>query len=317
MPRSSRRAAPARVFLVLALVCLHSAAEAAAPEESVTALVDRGLSLRRARNDAAALAAFEQAYQAQPSPMILAQIALAEQALGRFVAAEQHLTESLSTHDAWVEQRRPALTTALGVIQSRLGWLEVSTNASEVELWLDGEPRPLSSSPYRVTAGSHQLVLRTPQGATTRGAVKLRGGERQVYRLEVTAAPSAPAPAALPSARRAPAPATASRRPVEASRGARTWAYATAAIAGAALGQAIAASLLRQGFVDDYNGPSCAPNRSERCAAYRTSANTFGTIALVGYAVAGAAGVTSITLFTEPWWNGASSSATVGVSGAF
>ena len=63
-----------------------------------------------------------------------------------------------------------------------------------------------------------------------------------------------------------------------------------------------------------------AADRSERCAAYRKSANTFGTIAVVGYVVAGAVGVTSVALFTEPLWNGrgaSASGAVLGVSGAF
>jgi len=84
--------------------------------------------------------------------------------------------------------------------------------------------------------------------------------------------------------------------------------------------EAVAASLVRLRYVDKYNSQSCAPNRSERCAPYRDSANTFGTVAVVGYAVAGAAGVTSIALFTEPWWNGGGGSqarATLSFSGSF
>ncbi|MDF3064654.1 MAG: hypothetical protein K0R38_255 [Polyangiaceae bacterium] len=324
MPRSSSKVTLPRATLLvlgLALHTLHTLpAAAAAPPESATALVERGLSLRRARDDSAALASFEQAYRAQQSPMILAQIALAEQALGRFVAAEQHLSESLSSGDAWVEQRRAALETALRAIQSRLSWLEVSTNVRDAQLWLDAQPAPLSSSPFRLTAGTHTLVLRTTEGITSERVVELRGGERHVYQLEL---PTPPAPRLQAPPSPPPAPPRPVGRPVAAapSRTMRTWAYVTATVAGVALVEAVAASLLRQGYVDDYNSPSCAPDRSERCAAYRSSASTFGTIAVVGYAVAGVAGVTSIALFAEPWWNrpdgAASNRAVVGISGAF
>jgi hypothetical protein len=318
MPRSSSRATLPCALLLLAALGSRSAVAVAAPEASAQALVDQGLELRRAREDSAALATFERAYQLRQSPMILAQIALAEQALGRFVAAEAHLLESTTSGDPWIEQRRPALETALRAIQSRLGWLEVSANVSEAELWLDGEPRRLSSSPFRVSAGTHSLVLRAPSGETLQRTVALQGGERHVYRLELLAAPAPPAPPALRST--APPPPRVSGRPsAEARGGSRSWAYAAAAVAGVALVEAVAASLLRQAYVDDYNGPSCAPDRSERCAAYRKSASTFGTIAVVGYAVAGVAGVTSIALFAEPWSRSGAppSSAVVGVSGAF
>lgn len=315
MPRSSSRATLPCALLLLAALGSRSAVAVAAPEVSAQALVDQGLELRRAREDSAALATFERAYQIRQSPMILAQIALAEQALGRFVAAEAHLLASTSSSDPWIEQRRPALETALRAIQSRLGWLEVSTNVSEAELWLDGEPRRLSSSPFRVSAGAHSLVLRSPSGETRRRTVELQGGERHVYQLELPAAPPAP-PA--PRSTAPPAPRVSGRPSARGS--SRSWAYAAAAVAGVALVEAVAASILRQAYVDDYNGPSCAPDRSERCAAYRKSATTFGTVAVVGYAVAGVAGVTSIALFAEPWWSRAGappSSAVVGVSGAF
>lgn len=321
MPRSSSSAwLRARVRLVTMAVALHASALAAAPEGAPDALVEQGLELRRARRDDAALEAFERAYRARPDPMILAQIALAEQALGRFVEAEQHLTESLATRDAWVERHRAALATALQVVQSRLSWLEVSTNAKEAELWVDDQRRPLASSPFRLIAGPHTVVVTTPAGASAQRAVELRPGERHVYQLEL-AGPSAPARVAPAGRAAAPAPPVLKRRlGPEPNRPTRTWAYASAAVAGVALAEAVAASLLRQDFIDDYNGPSCAPDRSERCAAYRRSAATFGTIAIVGYAVAGAAGLTSITLFAEPWWNrsgGPAQSAFVGASGAF
>ncbi len=250
--------------------------------------------------------------------MILAQIALAEQALGRFVVAEQHLLESLAAQDSWIELHRATLGSALLVIQSRLSWLEITSNAPAAELWLDDQPRKLASSPFRVAAGSHTLRLRSTLGTEQTRTVELGPGERHVYRLELVEAPTA-APVLAP---RAPVtePIPRKRASSEPNRTVRTWAYATATVAGIALVEAVAASLLRKDYVDDYNSPSCAPDRSQRCAAYRSSASTFGTIAVAGYAIAGVAGLASLTLFAEPWWNqpGARpSSALVGFGGTF
>src|SRR5437762_1307315 len=55
------------------------ASPAAAPSEED--LINRGIALREARNDGAALEIFRQAYGLKKSPRALAQVALAEQAL--------------------------------------------------------------------------------------------------------------------------------------------------------------------------------------------------------------------------------------------
>ncbi|RYZ02011.1 MAG: hypothetical protein EOO73_33355 [Myxococcales bacterium] len=310
------------MMILTGAVALHASLASAAPEPTTTALVDQGLALRRARQDQAALAAFQQAYQREEKPMILAQIALAEQALGRFLEAEGHLTQSLDTNDTWIEQHRPALEKALSAIAARLAWLEVTVSPPDAELRLDEQPLPLASSPFRLAAGPHALELRAASGATLRRSIELGPGERHVYRLELptpSIAPPSSAPAPLaPTAYRRAQPSSPS--PVAPSRRFRSWAYASATLASVALLEAVAASLVRQGYIDDYNAPECAPDRSQRCAAYRRSANTFGTVAVVGYAVAGAAGLTSFALFAEPWWSrpGAPpASAVVGVSAAF
>lgn len=305
---------------IVAAAALPRTARAAEPGSSAE-LVEQGLSLRRARDDSGALDAFQRAYRAAPSPMILAQIALAEQALGRFVAAEQHLTESLASTDPWIEGHRSPLASALGVIQSRLGWLEVRA-VGAVELRIDGSAVPLSASPFRLLAGEHELVLRGRGGEAIAHAFDLEPRSRHVYQLELIEAP-APAPRISPP--RAPLPASPALAPTrtaaQPNRVPRAWAYATAALAGVALADAVAATLLRQSYVTTYNGPSCEPDRSQRCASYRSSANTLGTLAVVGYAVAGAAGVTSIVLLTEPWWQGQSANAKqtalLGVAGRF
>lgn len=322
MPPSWSRVPPlARAASLAAAMALHPSLASAAPEGTTESYVEQGLELRRARRDEAALSAFERAYQTDARPMILAQIGLAEQALGRFVEAEQHLTQSLATTDAWIDQHRATLEKALSVIAGRLSWLEIAVNAPGAELRVDAQPRSLDSSPYRLTSGPHTLEVRFASGVTIRRNIELGPGERRIYQLErpePTPPPvvARPQPAPPPRHLAPPAP----PRPAAPRHNVRSWAYASATLAGVALLEAVAASLVRQSYIDDYNSPECAPDRSQRCAAYRRSANTFGTIAVVGYAVAGAAGLTSFALFAEPWWSrsGApSASAGLGVSGAF
>jgi hypothetical protein len=314
MPRSSTNPwLRAGVASLLCASLLQLAPRAsAAPSDEAETLVARGLELRRARRDEEALAAFEQAYRSQATATILAQIGLAEQALGRFVEAERHLIASLGTTEPWIEKRRAALEQALRVIQARLSWLEVSSNVTGAELWLDDRRQAALPAPsFRVTSGSHRVSLRAKDGRSLERTIELGPGERHVLQLEF--------PTQAHSVNLAPTPARPARAQPDGS-SARHWAYASAALAGVALVEAVAASLLRLDYVDDYNSDSCAPDRSQRCAPYRESAETFGTVAVVGYAVAGVAGLTSVALFTEPWWNGgddAPAHAGLSVAGSF
>lgn len=315
MRRSSTDGRRHAVAVLIAFALLYVAPNAqAAP--TADELVTQGVELRRARRDEEALAAFEQAHRIEATAATLAQIALAEQALGRFVEAERHLRESLAASEPWIEKRRAALEQALQVIQSRLGWLEVSSNVKGVTLWLDGEPvAELPSAALRLKIGAHRVSLRAADGRVVERDVELGPGERLVLALEFPqSAPQGTRVITNPLAPPRPAP------PVSDDGSVRTWAYVSAAVAGVALAEAVAASLLRLGYVDEYNSDKCAPDRSQRCAPQRKIAGTFGTIAVVGYAVAGAAGLTSVALFTEPWWNGegdAKPRAGLRVSGSF
>jgi tetratricopeptide (TPR) repeat protein len=105
------------------------------------ALIARGIQLRKAGDDRAALAAFEQAYAASGSAQALAQMALAEQALGRWVAALLHLERALAVRgDRWIDGHRSTLEAAREEIASRLGQLEVSCNVPGALVEIDGEP---------------------------------------------------------------------------------------------------------------------------------------------------------------------------------
>src|SRR4051812_16131890 len=75
-------------------------AQVADPAE---AAIRRGVDLRRQGQDDQALQEFKKAYELSPSPRAIAQIGLAEQALGRWVDAETHLEAALgSKTDAWI-----------------------------------------------------------------------------------------------------------------------------------------------------------------------------------------------------------------------
>src|SRR5688572_21173040 len=112
----------APMVVLVATVAVPSAAASASADE----LIKEGVALRRQGNDLGALQRFEQAFQIESSPRALAQIGLAEQALGRWVAAHEHLTQALdSKADAWIVKNRRAITDALAVVGEHVGRLEI------------------------------------------------------------------------------------------------------------------------------------------------------------------------------------------------
>jgi hypothetical protein len=101
------------------------------------ALIRTGLELRREHRDSEALTLFQRAYGLQATPKARAQIGLAEQSLGQWVAAESDLQAALDTDDAWITRNRESLDQARWFVSAHLGWLIVSSNV-QASLMLDG-----------------------------------------------------------------------------------------------------------------------------------------------------------------------------------
>jgi hypothetical protein len=129
---------------------------------SETALIRKGLDLRQKGQDEEALKEFRRAYELSKSARALAQIALAEQALGRWLEAESHLTEALThTQESWISHNKTHLDQALYDIQGHLGSLELPGAAKEGTVKVDGVQVALLplTAPLRVPAGSIALEV--------------------------------------------------------------------------------------------------------------------------------------------------------------
>lgn len=194
---------PVFFFVVATAIAPRAHAE---DTNDAAALLQRGVELRRRGNDAEALDAFVRADALAPSPRAKAQRALAEQALGRWVAAEQHLVEaSSSTDDAWVKKNRAVLESSLAEIRAHLGTLEIATTTPGAIVLVDGDPRgPLPNTRVRVAAGTIVVEVRAPGFTTIRRTVQVAPGAtvRESFTLvaEPTTAPSVvPAPLAPPA----------------------------------------------------------------------------------------------------------------------
>jgi hypothetical protein len=182
-------------FVVAALVASGTGARAADHDE----LIRQGLEARRAGDDAGALKRFQEAYALRRTPRALAQIGFAEQALGRWAAADQHLREAQrAADDPWIQKTKDVIENSLAFIDERIGRLDVAGSPAGAEVRVDGElmgQLPLAS-PLRVAAGSVVVEVRAPgyYPATRSSTVRVKGLTRETFNLQA-AAPAAAADA--------------------------------------------------------------------------------------------------------------------------
>lgn len=196
-PRANRWVAfAASATIALASPAAH--AQTADDQQRAERLLEEGVSLRQRGDDDGALTRFRQAYELTRAPRALAQVALAEQAIGDWINADRDLRAALATTgDVWLERNRAALQGALQQIAHRIGTVDVRVNVPNAELWVDGTrigTLPLSE-PARLAAGAVMLEVRAEGYATLRRSVEVRGESlaRETFNLVRIAAHEGPA----------------------------------------------------------------------------------------------------------------------------
>ncbi|HEY2514605.1 MAG TPA: PEGA domain-containing protein [Polyangiaceae bacterium] len=299
MNRRAKLGAGARALvLVLAFLVPDVArAEDAASE----ALLQRGVELRRERHDAEALAVFREAYEKEHTSRALAQIALAEEALGQWRAAEDDFSGALAGgSDAWIVKHQAALEQAREVVRSHLGWLDVSSNVRGAEVWIDGaQVASLPAPTLRVLAGRSSLDVRAPGYAPSHRDLEIHAGDtaREEVVLESAAPePSPPPPIAVPAADVPPAPPP--PRPRD-----RTLAWVTLATGGALAAAGLGANLYAADRASQFDAhcPDGAATPHSSCSDWKNQAASGEALAVAGYSLSGAAAATAGVLFlTSP-----------------
>ncbi|MCB9868097.1 MAG: PEGA domain-containing protein [Phycisphaerales bacterium] len=275
---------------------------------SVESRYQEGADLRERQQDAQALAIFQELYAQTREPRALAQIGMAEGALGRWLDAEQHLSEAIANADAWVGARRQALDSALATMRAHLGQLDVQTSAQGAEVWVDGRRLGSANSPLRVVAGTTSFEVRAAGYASVaRVATVPAGGlARESVTLTPTSA-SGVAPVVPPHVDLATVPSTTA--PLVAASGGgtrRTLAIASLVVGGVVLAGGVAAWSYGWSLTSDYNNdPACpAPEAAAlpaQCQSRLDSARTMEPLGWTGMLL-GAALVTTgaVLLGTAP-----------------
>ena len=166
------------------------------------ALIAEGVARRERGEDEAALSSFQRAHGLCHCPRALAQVALAEQALGRWVDAQDQLSQALShAEDPWIVAKRPLLEQALAEIADHVGWLALSGGVPGAVVSIGGSAvgvLPLAR-PLRVLAGVAALRVQAPGYASIERAITVPA--RGVAREVLVMSPLTPVVAAAPSAR--------------------------------------------------------------------------------------------------------------------
>jgi hypothetical protein len=191
-------------------------------------------------------------------------MALAEQALGHWAAAEANLQEALrASADPWITKNRSTLESSLAVIDQRLGTLEILGQPVGAEVRVEGQvvgTLPLNK-PLRVTAGGVAIELRAPGHITIARSVTVPAGELTRENIVLQPAPKEttklsedasgiPPPMAVPHSGSADRTAPA--------QGTRTAAWVTLGAAGLLLAGGGTGLVIREVLAQKHNR-NCAP----------------------------------------------------------
>jgi len=293
-----------RVSWLLLLAVTLATPSALGQASGADAAIERGVRLREQGKDDEALAEFQRAYEESPTPRARAQMGLAEQALGQWVAADRDLRGATETHgDTWIESRRSVLESALKTIAGHLGSLEVRGKGASGDVYVDGVKvgtLPMEGA-RRVEVGTRTLEVRAPGFYPVSRPIIVLPGETTRETLDLVALPAVgPLPAASPHAEsRALAAAEA---PQAASNGpSRALAIVGFGLAGASLALAFVGLAERASEISAYNADATCPGEASAtqpaaCADRLSSASTWRTVSIASFIGAGAFTATAVTL---------------------
>ncbi|HET7541920.1 MAG TPA: PEGA domain-containing protein [Polyangiaceae bacterium] len=142
-----------------------------------------GIKLYQDTNYPGALAEFEAAYAAKPSPSSLQNVALCQKALFRYREAATTLEQLLQSHGSELsEGETKAVSEAITELHGLVGSIVVSVEPSEAKVSIDGRattPSELRAG-LEVNVGEHTLVADCPGYARLSKLVRVASGQKQL-----------------------------------------------------------------------------------------------------------------------------------------
>lgn len=285
------------LFVGAMLLC---AAPAFAQQAELDAQVQHGIALRESNQADAALEHFRRVWESTRYPRALAQIAVTEQTLGRWVEADRSFRAvlALSAHP-WVQQNRARVEQSLATVGEHLGEFEVSGVPPGTELWVDDQrvaTTPLAAA-LRLTIGTHTLELRAEGFVTARRALLINA--RSMTRETVVMVREA----ASPAAHEGPTPpATVLVTDSDPGRTQRIFGWVSLGLAAVGVGLGVTGAIYRADASHAFGSvcqPEGMPYLPLPCAAQAGELERFGTLMGAGFGAAGAFGLTSLVLLVS------------------
>ena len=185
-PRAARRPARLRtrgaaLALLALLTSLAPPARAQASEATRTEArerFDRGLRLFNQGDSAGALAEFLRAYELVPHPLVLFNLGLVYQAMGKPVEAVSALDRVLAAPGSLDRERLERAREVRAEQVARIGFIQVSVNVPGASVELDGleAGRSPLAGPLNVAVGTHVVSVVAPGHSPMRRSVAVAGG---------------------------------------------------------------------------------------------------------------------------------------------
>jgi len=142
--------------------------------------VQRGIALRRAGNDVAALREFQKAWDITKTPRTSAQLGLCQQSLGQWAPAQARLLEALAAkEDPWITKNRMALEKSLASAREHIGHLSIVGDPNGAEVLIGGRvvgTFPLSD-PIAVSEGTVDVEVRAAKFKSVTRTAKVDAGQ--------------------------------------------------------------------------------------------------------------------------------------------
>jgi hypothetical protein len=185
-------------ILVVALVFGAKSSRVLAADDSET-LIHEGIELRKAGQDALAEGYIRRAYQLAATPRTAAQLGLVELAVGDYLNAEVHLSEALTSRDAWIVHYLNVLEDSRAMARRHLLRVDVVGASVGSTFTVDDEqPRSLPIEGTFWIAPDSLVTVTISAPGRNPAAFHMQGAAGQVRQLVLATPVVSTAPKATP-----------------------------------------------------------------------------------------------------------------------
>jgi len=293
-------------FLCCVLLCL-SAPAAAKPPPAAAKLFAECVAASDAGRYGEAVACFQKVFRIYPAPVVLYNIGLAEERLGRLVEAYENYQRCLTAStEALTPVARRRAEERFAAVTGSLGHVRVKTDVAEATVFVDGRPQTApSGASLPVLPGTHEVRVEATGRRPWREVVTVKAGETRDVVAQLAGLPAAGAALrrrrALARRRRAPPPRLAPNEPTGSGSRRRLVAWTAAGTAAAALVAGVVCSVLSSSRASDGDAllapPASYPDVRDELESARSDAKLYGGVAIGMYALAAVGAGTAVYLF--------------------